>query len=352
MTLPSIYFNYASDSACPYHRLLCPARFCGPDLKRVGYELLCGAGLPEGHDAYVMHGLPNDAGLLEIGKLKRRGAKFAWSVDDDWLTIPDWNPAKPGPEGLASYEISLALADFVITSTPALKETFSGRTRVPVFCCPNLMDLTRFPEFPYVTEGGRRRYDLSIELPVKVVWVGGHTHKEDIAVIEEPLIEFMSKYDASKVVVVFQGMAPPPRLLTKFLHRGLFHQPSVPFPAYQKILNSIRPDVYLAPMAPVEFNRSKSNIRITEGWSLMAAPVATPWGEYECIQSGIDGRYAGTAGEWVSTIGRLATDHEYRLQLATAGRERVEREYDWNNPKCRRPWNEAFAAILGVPVLE
>lgn len=346
--MPTMYFNYPQDSACPFHRLLMPARFCGPAFKEYGWTIECGEGLPPGKDVYVFHGLPNEVAVFEAAKLKRKGARFVWSVDDDWTTIPDWNPARPGDQGLAIYDIMVNLADFILTSTPALAATFD---RPGVLCAPNLIDSAAFPAPPKVTENdGSTRYDFKVELPIRVTWVGGGTHKGDVEVLVEPLARLLDKHGPGRVALIFQGLAPPPALLGRYLHRGLYHQPPVPFASYQKIVNSIKPDVYLGPLAKIPFNLSKSNLRLMEGWMLCAPPVATPWGEYGCIRSGEDGRVADSPEEWYSALNRLVTDHEYRLGMAARGRDRAEAEYDWNNPACRKPWYEAIARILGTPV--
>lgn len=347
--MPKAYFNYASDSACPFHRMLMPARFCAEAFKKHGWEINVGEGLPQGYDLYAFHGLPNETAIFEIAKLKRRGAKFLWSLDDDWLTIPDWNPAKPSEQGLAMYDLAKLQADWILVSTPALAATFDD-VKHKVVTAPNLLDLSAFPEVPYTrAEDGRRNYTLAVELPVRVVWSGGVTHKGDVEVVADAVGKVLTKHGPEKVAVVFQGLAPPPELLRKHLHQGLYHQGQVPFPSYQKILNSIRPNVYLAPLAPIDFNLSKSNLRVMEGWALMSAPLATPHGEYNCIRDGVDGRLARTPEDWYYQLNRLVTEHEYRLQLAAEGRGRVEAEYDWNNPKCRRPWYEALATVFGVP---
>lgn len=349
--MPSMYFNYASDGGCPWHRMLQPSRFCRDAFIPYGWNLECGEGLPKGHDVYAFHGLPTDVAIVEIMKAKRRGAKFMWSVDDDWLSIPDWNPAKPSEVGLVMYDLAKQAADWIMTSTPALAATFDD-VKHKVLCAPNLIDVKMFPEYKYVLEddGITRRYDVSVELPVRIVWSGGATHSEDISFLEEPLTKILEKYAPDKAVVVFQGMMPPSRLVTKYLHRGLFHQPGVPFASYQKILNSIKPNVYLCPLAQVPFNLSKSNIRILEGWGLMAAPVATSWGEYNCVRAGHDGRVVDNDPQgWFSALDRMVKDHEYRLQCAINGRQRLEHEYDWNKAQCRQPWYQALAKVLDTP---
>lgn len=351
--MPSIYLQYPYDSGCPYHRHLLPARFCGEDFgKAYGWEFHVGDGLPPGHDIYMLQGLPQESMVIQVARLKAQGCKFVWSLDDDWLTIPEWNPAKPSDNALAMWYLLRDMADWIVVSTPHLATTLDS-VKKKVLIAPNLLDLSVFDSREYtLTEDGRRAYNMSFSLPVRVVWTGGSTHKEDVAILEDCLDRLLSIYDITKVVVIFQGMMPPPKLTRKYLHRGLFHQPAVPFASYQKIINSIEPHIYLAPLAPVEFNLSKSNLRIMESWALMSCPIASDWGEYSCIKSGQDGRLVSGSNEWWNVLDKLIRDHEYRLGMSANGRQRVEEEYDWNNKKCRRPWYEAFSKILEVSVPE
>lgn len=353
--MPSVWFMYPGDNGCAWHRCLLPARYCAPALAEAGWDLLVGEGLPVGHDIYVLHGLPVAQALGEIGKIKRRGATFVWSVDDDWSTIPDWNPANPGDSGMAVYEIMRRFADYIIVSTPALARTFSDRADT-VLMAPNLLDVSVFPRLPVEEDGNGKSYvNVQPKLPVRVVWAGGPTHTGDLDPVTEVLDEFCAKYvlpdgngNHQRAVLIYFGAMPHPRLLRKYLNRGLFHQPMVPLASYQSVLNSIDAHVYLAPLAPIAFNESKSNLRVMEAWALCAAPVASAWGEYNCITSGSDGRLATTPDEWWSGLKRLVTDAEYRIRLAVNGRMRLERDYDWNKPECRAPWMKVFERLTGV----
>lgn len=337
--MPSLFLNYQHDTACLYHRFLCPARYCADAMKRVGVDLVVGDGFPDGHDWYAIGGIPGTLDtIMQVARQKRRGAKILWSVDDDWKTIPDWNPAKLTPLGENIHHLMFELADAVLCSTPCLASTYNNFDG-PVYVAPNLLEVDRFPRPPQT---------LEVQPPVRVVWVGGVTHEGDTEFLAEPLDMLLRKLGQDKVAVVFFGAQPPGGLVRDHLHRGLFYQQGVPFASYQQILNSIKPDIYLCPLADIEFNKSKSAIRVMEGWSLMACPVASPVGEYNLVKSGTDGRYANSDGEWVSVLSRLVTDHEYRLTMAVAGRVRVESEFDWQVASCRRPWLEAFSGIMGV----
>lgn len=345
----SLWMNFPQDSACTFHRILQPGRYCSDTIKEFGWETHVGDGLPTGHDVYWLHGLPSMHAIVELVKLQRKGAKIVWGVDDDWLTIPDWNPAKPSEESMANYDIMKKMADWIVVSTPHLWDTFSD-VADKVRWAPNLLNLGAFntPPFESAQDGGRY-YSLEVELPIRMVWSGGHTHKNDLLEMEEPLVKIMEKFTKDKVVLIYNGMPPPPSLLKKYLHNGLFHQPPVPFPQYSNVLNSIKCDIYLAPLAPIEFNLSKSNLRIIEGWALKTCPVASNWGEYgKTIKHEENGVLVNSPEEWYDSLARLIEDHQYRLQMAINGRNLVEKEYDWNVPQARSQWISVFRDILDI----
>lgn len=348
----SVYMIYATDGGCAFHRVLQPSRFCNEYFEQFGWEFFVGPGAPPGHDVYLFNGLLAEGRtLMEVARIKRRGAKFVWGLDDDWTSIPDWNPAKPSEDGLAIHMALKEMSDYILVSTPYLGSTLADVSH-KVLVAPNLIDTGHYPPVPSVEfedKGGvGRAYQIAPRLPVRIVWVGSDTHQGDTDVVTDCLDRFLSNYSADRAVVIFQGMAPNGKLVRKYLHRNLYHQPPVPFPAYQKVLNSIEPHIYLCPLATIPFNESKSNLRIMEAWALAAAPVATEWGEYKCIRNGIDGRLVGDPEAWYSALTRLVNDHETRISMAVHGRVRVETEYNWQSEQCRKPWITAFSKILGV----
>lgn len=333
--------NYPADNACPFHRMLMPARFCAPDFAPLGCDIKVGAHLESGRDWIAVHGLPEPLFMLEVQRHKNKGSKFLWSLDDDFLSIPESNPAKPGEIGLVVYEIAKAIADLILVSTRAIADTLSDVAH-KVVVAPNLIDLSAFPKWD------RNATTAEVELPVKIGWAGGPTHKDDTEQLVDPLSRVLDRFGPDQVQLVWFGPLPPPTLIRDYLRKGLLYQPMEMFANYQLMINAIDPDIWLAPLDPVPFNASKSNLRIMEAWGLQAVPVATPHGEYNCIRSGEDGRYAATADEWYSALSRLVQDHEYRMNLADHGRYRVGQEYDWNNFACRKPWLDVFARIFDV----
>lgn len=358
MSKKTLYFFYPHDGACNFHRVLQPARFCH-DRYDKDWHFAVGPGPAHGHEVYYFSGLPNvrdaQATLLEIQYLRRKGAKFVWSVDDDWLSIPDWNPAKPGDIGLSCYDIIKELADWIVVSTPYLASTFHD-IKDKVLTAPNLLDLSMFPDVlseEYDTHDGQKAkaYRIEVKIPVRIVWSGSETHKGDVDEITKPLAQFMGEYcgygNDSKAVVIFQGMMPNEEITRKYLHKGLFYQAMVPFASYQSTINSLQPHAYLAPLSKIPFNRGKSNLRVMEGWALCAPSVATDWGEYSYIRDGVDGLVCNSPNDFYNNLVKITTQHEYRVNLASHGRMRVEMQYSWQREQCRQEWYNTFDKILG-----
>lgn len=359
MTKKNCYFFFPNDGACNYHRVLQPARFCH-DRYDKDWHFEVGPGPAHGKDVYYFSGLPNvrdsQNTLLEIQYLRRKGAKFVWSLDDDWLNIPDWNPAKPNEMGLCCWDIMCQLADWIVVSTPYLASTFES-VKEKVLVAPNLLDLSMFPPVnSEIFEDGEgrkgKRYEIKVETPVRVVWVGSETHRGDVDEITPALDEFLGKYcgvrNGNQAVVIFTGMLPHGDLVRKYLHKGMFYQPMVPFTSYHSIVSSLQPHVYLAPLANIPFNQGKSNLRIIEGWALSAPSVASNVGEYaNTISTRVDGCLARDSANFYEHLERIVTDHEYRVSLASHGRMKVETQYNWENEKARQPWYNIFDKILG-----
>lgn len=347
--MPNIILNFPGDSACCHERLVQPARFCGPDWKRVGCDIDVADGIPDRCDWFGMTGLPNFTGFLTFMAIKYRGAKILWSVDDDFASIPDWSPAKRSPEELMIHDLMKVHADLILVSTPHLATKFAD-VADKVVVAPNLVDLSRFPAPPEFERDGDGRLSsaFTVKLPIKVVWSGSVTHRGDIDVIEDALHAVLRRFGERELRVIFFGQTPPKSILKEYLNRGVLYQAPVAFGDYRSVMNQIRPDVWLAPLEDCEFNYSKSNLRVLEGFALNAAVCASSVGEYRRVTSGEDGRLCDSTESWVSALSRLIGDHQYRMSLACEGRRRVESEFSWSDRTARRPWDALFSRVFGI----
>jgi glycosyltransferase involved in cell wall biosynthesis len=336
--MKTAFLHFATDDACRFHRCLQPARFVPQDLP--GVRLDCSslnAHLSDGYDAFCMHGLPMPESFEQVAKWHRHGKKFVWSLDDDFLSVPDWNPAKPPDRAMDSYYLARSLADHILVSTPALADTFGGRWANRVVLAPNLLDLTLHPPAGHPPGDGL----------LTVMWSGGPTHARDVDAVV-PAVRRVLDEHPGKVQVVWFGQSPHPALAASHLHKGLVWQPGVPLSMYWQVLAGIRPHIVLAPLLPCDFNLSKSAIRVYEAWALSAAVLATPWGEYAGVRDGEDGLVCRTEDDWYDHLSLLVRDAESRAALAAAGRRRVEAYHSWQSPAARRPWADGWSKILGA----
>lgn len=328
---------YNADEGCRFHRLLQPARFVGAEPEFAG-RVVCDK-FPDRRpgDAVVVHGGFMERSLpVWVGEAVHEGGKFVWSIDDDFKSIPDWNPYKPKPEAWWGYHFPARAADAVLCSTESLADTFRGKVFGDVFVAPNLHDLTLYPTPEPPKNTG----------VVTIVWAGSPTHRRDVEVVEKAVDHVLTKY-SRRAEFIFIGGPPPDGLMQRWLHRGLDVLDGQPLALYPQVLTAARPHVFLAPMFPCDFNRSKSNLRVLDGWALSSAVVASPFGEYACVRDGLDGLVAGSPDEWVDALDALVRNDGLRERLGAAGRKRAEAEYDWNNPACRGPWRAFYRAVLG-----
>lgn len=343
VTQKSVYMLQHSDNGCLYHRFLCPARFVPQDAPWLRID--CQSLQPmdcEPYDAYMVHGLLIGDSVPKAGLWKWRGGRLVWSVDDDWLSVPEWNPARPHPDMMGQYQISRDIADHILCSTEHLADTFTGRYANKTVYAPNLMDLSQYP-----TPEPQEWKDTE---KLRIVWCGSQTHARDVDVVVPALQRTLDRFNAQgePIEVIFIGQSPPPALNASHLHKGVYGHPPVALNQYWTLLaHLIRPHIWLAPLAEVPFNLSKSAIRVYEGWALSAATLATDWGEYGCIRDGEDGFLCKDPDDWERRLGELILDKDLREGIARNGRRRAEQVADWNNPRCREPWVRAFSKITG-----
>lgn len=339
----SVMMLYNQDEGCRYHRVLSPARYLKDDLNDV--LLHATARVDEtnaGYDAYFVHGLAVPETQNRMVQFQADGKTWIWSIDDDYKTIPPWNPCRVSPERMASWRSAKMLADWVLVSTPGLARTFEDVAE-KVVCAPNLIDVSLYPTPVPAPWPDRRTFTF--------LWSGSHTHTEDVRPMEKAIRHCLQKYPQSSSPIplefVFFGQAPPQGLLTDFLHRGVHWQSPVDLGMYWAVLCGIRPHVSLAPLADCEFNLSKSNIRVLDGWALSSAVIASPVGEYGVVTDGVDGLVARDEDEWVTCLERVIDDQELRVRIAAEGRRRVLKYFNWREHSCRAPWRNAFAKMLG-----
>jgi O-antigen biosynthesis protein len=255
-------------------------------------------------------------GLDFARRQKTAGKRIIWALDDNLWACPEWNPYKGDP---AILDQTLDLADIVNVSTEPLLQIVGSKGRM----CPNLIDAAAY-----------RGIVPAPHDRVRVVWAGSPTHSGDLATLADVLPRLARRFPT--VEWHFFGWMP------SFMEGiGIYHPPC-DFNDFPRALISLGGDIGLAPLADVEFNQSKSNIRWLEYTLAGMVTVASGVGPYQCIDNGIGSVLAWNTEEWEKYLAELIEDRDTRIRMWSAARDRVLREFSWQSETARFPWLEFF----------
>jgi glycosyltransferase involved in cell wall biosynthesis len=110
---------------------------------------------------------------------------------------------------------------------------------------------------------------------------GGWTHERDLAEIAPALVQVLQKYPKTRLVLM--GCAPE---WTEPLNPVCIQRQ--PVENYFQIMSGMAVDIALAPLQDIQFNRSRSYLKLLEygasGWPVIASPI----GEFKKFKGAVD----------------------------------------------------------------
>jgi len=264
-------------------------------------------------------------------------------IDDYIFTLPGTNPAilaykdKPieqvdGDEDPRTVaRISLGVFDSYIVSTPFLKKFYENYS--PTYICPNSIDLSKRKQIPK-----KKHKDF------RIMFSSSATHVDGARLLFPAIKKFLENYpDAT-----FYAYEPLIRVIPEYkaLSKRIKDMHWVRPDKYWRYMNSLSPDVCLAPATDVLFNRAKSNLRLLEYWtSGNNAVIASPVEPYKnTIIHGKNGLLAKETEDWYDQLEYLYKNPDVRERLGKAGYETVKK--DFNLEKNARIWTDTFSDII------
>lgn len=328
-----IYLNHEPLTGCSVYRAILPFRHCEPILRREGIYLHMPVylDLEEDYDAYMFHRILHPQMLPVVSRLKKQGKRIIWELDDNFFAIPEWSPAKSQirPLDLENLRFCLDLADDIVVSTERLKEQLGYQDKTTVL--PNLIDPR---EFPYLCPREKpQEFD-----PIRILWAGSNTHKEDVNLLVSDLKEYLNH--EPRAYAIFIGEVP--EALEN--HNQVVYLPMVPVQRYPALLQLTRAHIALCPLVDCEFNRAKSCCKWLEYSQQRAAVIASNVGPYRhAIQDGITGLLVdNTPGSWLSAIRKLSEDWEYARQIGNQAYFNILGQHAWQADEKRNQWVNFF----------
>jgi glycosyltransferase involved in cell wall biosynthesis len=248
--------------------------------------------------------------LRVLEELHESGVAITWDNDDDVRAISKHSPSYARLGGAAGQRdwqrqvMAMEIADVVTTSSYTLAKSFCHAAR-RVEVIENYLP----PEF---VAGRRQRHNGFV-----IGWAALKEHEAD------------AKLLALNVLLrdVLESN-PGVRLRTICLkldlrHERYEHRPRVPFASLIDALREF--DVGIAPMADIDFNRARSNVKVKEYAAAGIPWLASPVGEYARLGIRQGGRLVDD-GAWGEALSRLIRSRRGRAILSSQGRLWARRE--------------------------
>lgn len=290
----------------------------------------------------VVQRLSSQQNYEAIKLFRQLKLKVVYDLDDDLWSVPVYNPAfKVMKTWLPGFEICARMADLITVSTEHLKlmvQKALGKRCPPVEVVENAMD---FDWFRPLREEYRKKRDSK----VVVGWAGTDTHMGDVDRVFSLIPQLLLEYPEMEFELVGMPISPQLKAFGERVRQRQF----VPVSEYAANWMSWQWDISLAPVAPNEFNKSKSNIKMQEAAAISIPCVASRFAEYQKFASSSKlltrTVLADGPKEWKDKIGTLIRDRGLRKEV---GAEMYRRGVERYNIQDRvKRWNVLFNGLVG-----
>lgn len=281
-----------------------------------------------------------DASLLwQVAARSANRPRLVYELDDDvWSLLREphnpaaatWGPLVP------NVEANLACADAVTVSTAPLAEIAARYTSAPVHVVPNAV-----PDHLVLDWDSLVDLDTGPQSPLTLGWQGSPTHDGDWAGPARPVARWAQRRGA---FVRILGMGIPAPLRKELDRHQVSHGGmgwiSGDWPRYYRALREGM-DIGLAPLAPTEFNRSKSDIRLLEYAALGIPWVGSDYGPYGFESESRGGVLARNVHRWADALTSLVDDRVLREMHIRSGLE-------WARTRTVSAVAPRWATALGI----
>ncbi len=314
-------FGFHDSSACGYYRISLP-------LDAVAFY--------GKHDIQTSYGWNEEAlkypiiigqrigkeGAMKVWRRLRPGRRLIFEIDDDVFNIDPMNvfsSVEHKPEVLDSIEQAMTTAHTVTVSTSVLAE-IARRYNPDVHVLPNCID-------------GKL---LDVERPKRerltIGWAGGTSHFTDWEVSAKHIGKFMQRNPKLDFHVIGTNFAGRTFGMNVRNTQWISH--------VWKYYYAIDFDIGIAPLAPIEFNRSKSHIKALEYAALGIPVVATDMEPYrDFVVHGETGYLVKHDYEWGRYLKLLTDDEDLRKEM---GKKAKDLAADWTIQRRWKDWEQVW----------
>ena len=257
--------------------------------------------------------------LSPQGRIKTPGNLFAQNDPEnpnlDFITKREKNALL---SQTSEYLAALRMADFVITSTPYMKECIQRSFRGPVYLWRNAVDSESVHAASLATD--KRAAPASPGTITIGYASGSRAHEADFRTIESVLLQVLQAHPNVRIQVI--GYADLPETFKPYASR-IATEPVATYPAYLGLL--ARCDIALVPLVIDEFNECKSAVRFLDAAAVRVPVIAAATGDFKnVVVHGKNGLLAANEAEWLQAIELLIGDGAKRREIADGAKRHAE----------------------------
>jgi processive 1,2-diacylglycerol beta-glucosyltransferase len=275
-----------------------------------------------------------------VERIHQAGARFVYSLDDNFFDLALENKGWPPPGLLPIIEFCLRQASGIIVTTPALK-TRLEHYNSNILILPNALDerlLVRRIPSPLSLSGR----GAGGEGPLTIGYMGTPTHDEDLQLVL-PAIRRVCRHHAGRVELQLIGALrddETKKLLADLPVRSIPIDPhETEYPLFMLWFTAnTHWDIAISPLRDTPFNHCKSDIKFLDYAAIAAAGIFSQSPVYTTtVQHRETGWLAdNTSDAWEEALETLITNPELRRHLASnanrhlyAERTLAQRALDW-----------------------
>ena len=286
-----------------------------------------------------------------VEDIRQAGARLIYALDDNLLDLParqltliPQTTAWPTEEHIWVVRLFLRHADFVMVTTPALRERLWG-FNPNIVVVPHALDerlLVRGGPPPLNSPFGQRR---------KVIgYMGTLTHDDDLMMIL-PALQTIWERHGSEIefqIVGGIGQADTLQALKELPVRMVNPRPGeAEYPLFMLWFSSrLHWDIAISPLKDTSFNRCKSDIKFLDYSAIGAAGVYSRVPSYESSVRHLETGWLAEneVGAWVEALETLLSDDGLRMKIARNATRYLYAERIL--ARCAANWLKALGTLL------
>ena len=283
-----------------------------------------------------------------IRAIKKTGAKVVYEIDDLMEQVNKMHYAHKDMNWWRTWMTyhCLHMVDAIICTVEPLKQHYKWFNS-NIHVLPNYLDL-EFWEKPYL----KNTSDT-----IRLGWIGGNSHKEDLLFLAPIIKRVLEKYDNVKFLCTGYGGSSTPNSWVEFNYgENLFKNLppekyefslGAPMEVFPSKIPAMRLDIALAPVIENVFSKCKSNCKAQEYGINRIPGVYQRFLYKDAVIDGETGYLATSAEEWYEKICQLVEmEKGKREQMGENAYDHIKKNFSFRNKASQ--WEEVFNKLANV----